>query len=116
MSRASYAGVDQGGRPVQVARPSYNGQFSFDDADEQHTLSFLDAISFRNHLRSVRGAKLSGIGISRLGTEDPQIWDVLEMRDAPSRPALEALSILKSSDTITHVGRGGIGTAETGPG
>ncbi len=108
MSRASYAGVDQTGDRIEVAPPSYNAQFEFTDGEEQHTISFLDAISFFNARKLVIAAKFAGIGINRLGTEDPQIWDVLEMRDATAKASIANLSVLKANDTITHVGRGEI--------
>ncbi len=108
MSRASYAGVDQSGDVTETAAPSYNAQFDFNDGDEEHTISFLDALSFYNARRLMLEAKFAGIGINRLGTEDPQIWDVLDARDATSKAAQKTLSALKATDTITHVGRGEI--------
>ncbi|MDB6173277.1 MAG: polysaccharide deacetylase [Chthoniobacteraceae bacterium] len=108
MSRASYAGADRDGAFVDVAAPGYNGQFSFSEGEDEHTIVFLDAISFYNSLKLVRGAKLGGIGINRLGNEDPQIWDVLEPRGALPEATLKALSVLHATDTITHVGRGEI--------
>ncbi len=110
MSRASYAGADQDAEKVAVAAPSYNGQFDYSGPDGEHTVAFLDAISFYNHLRAVRAAKLGGIGVTRLGTEDPQIWDVLEMRGPPASRALRALGELKTNLTVTNVGRGEIVT------
>lgn len=47
MTRASYAGVDQGPKPVVVAAPNYNGAYSYAEADgDLHRVSFLDAIGF----------------------------------------------------------------------
>lgn len=112
MSRASYAGVDQSGDKVEVIAPSYNAEFDFNDGEDEHTISFLDAISLHNQLRLVRDAKFAGVGIVRLGTEDPQIWDVLEMRGGATKTNLRALSRLKASDTITHVGRGEVVTVD----
>jgi cellulose synthase/poly-beta-1,6-N-acetylglucosamine synthase-like glycosyltransferase/peptidoglycan/xylan/chitin deacetylase (PgdA/CDA1 family)/spore germination protein YaaH len=108
MSRASYAGVDQDGNTVDVEAPAYNGEYDYSEPDGEHTVVFLDAISFYNHLQTTRAAKLGGIGVSRLGTEDPQIWDVLEMRGTPASGALRALGELKSNFTVTNVGRGEI--------
>ncbi len=113
MSRASYAGVDQGAKPVNVAAPNYNGIYSYSDPNGEHTVSFLDAISFYNQLRILRAAKFGGFGISRLGTEDSQIWDVLDLRklvDSSGLPSLQvkALEDLRTRNTITHVGRGEI--------
>ena len=112
MSRASYAGIDVAGDKVETGPPSYNGQFDYSEPNGEHAVSFLDAISFYNHLRTVRAAKFGGIGISRLGTEDPQIWDVLELKGKPNSATLKALGLIKASDTITNVGRGEIVTVD----
>ncbi|MEA3207245.1 MAG: peptidoglycan-N-acetylglucosamine deacetylase [Chthoniobacter sp.] len=108
MSRASYAGVDRDGKVVKVEAPSYNGEYDYSEPGGGHTVSFLDAISFYNQALAVRIAGLGGLGVSRLGTEDPQIWDVLELRTTPGPVARKALGQLRASETITHVGRGEI--------
>ncbi len=117
MSRASYAGADQGPQPVTVAAPNYNATYSYSEADGEHTVAFLDAISFYNQMRTVRAAKLGGLGISRLGTEDPQIWDALDMRPSAktgmlSSVQLASLEELRATETITHIGRGEIVTVD----
>ncbi len=110
MSRASYAGIDQTAVPLAVAAPNYNGIYSYSEPNGEHTVAFLDAISFYDQLRALRAAKLGGIGVSRLGNEDPQIWDTLDLKLVKNTPqtaaALKALGDLKASNTITHVGRG----------
>ena len=112
MSRASYAGVDRDGRTVEVAGPAYNGVFSYSEPAGDHTVSFLDAISFYNQLRSVRRGGFAGVGISRLGTEDPTLWEVLDFPDPPAAGAIAALEKMTPSDTITHVGSGEIVTVD----
>ncbi len=112
MSRASYAGVDLEGRTVEVAAPAYNGVFSYSEEGGDHTVSFLDAISFFNQLRAVRHAGFAGVGISRLGGEDPTLWDIIDTSDPPPAAALAALAKLRANDTITHVGRGEIVTVD----
>ena len=42
---------------VPVIAPSYNGQYDYSEPDGEHTVTFLDAISFHNQLRTVRAAK-----------------------------------------------------------
>ena len=112
MSRASIAGkdADNARDKTEVAPPSYNGHYAYYDQSngDGHSVTFLDAMSFYNELRAVRGAQLGGIGITRLGTEDPQIWDVLEIKGLPTPDNLKTLGALKASDTITNVGRGEI--------
>ena len=112
MSRASYAGLDQDGNKVPVVAPSYNGQYDYSEPTGEHTVTFLDAISFYNQLGLVRAAKFGGIGVTRLGTEDEQIWDVLEMRGPPADGALRALGDLKTNLSVTSVGRGEVVTVD----
>lgn len=105
MSRASYAGADENGA-VALAGPSYNGHFTFTDDRGQHEVWFLDAISAYNQFRVVRAAGLGGVGVDRLGTEDPALWSVLA-RTAPADDAfLAPLEVLKTDETVTHIGRG----------
>jgi len=117
MSRASEAGLDMttSGKSTDVAPPSYNGQYRYFDPNnnQDHTVSFLDAITFYNHLRAARAAEFGGIGVWRLGTEDPQIWDVLELKGQPTPAVLKTLGTIKSTDTITNIGRGEIVEVDT---
>src|SRR5437870_2198268 len=76
MSRASYAEV----AGVTVAAPDYNPYFDYEDADKDHSVWFLDVVTFLNQLRRVREAKAGGVAIYRLGTEDVSIWDALSVR------------------------------------
>lgn len=112
MSRASYAGADQDAEKVTVAAPDYNGQYEYSEPAGEHSVTFLDAISFHNQLRTVRAARFGGLGISRLGTEDPQIWEVMEMRGPPGIGALRALGQLKTNLSVTNVGRGEVVTVD----
>jgi cellulose synthase/poly-beta-1,6-N-acetylglucosamine synthase-like glycosyltransferase/peptidoglycan/xylan/chitin deacetylase (PgdA/CDA1 family)/spore germination protein YaaH len=105
MTRASYSGADTEGGVVMDAR-SHNGRFDYGDDRGSHEVWFLDAISFYNQLREVRRGGLGGVGVNRLGTEDPAVWNVLA-RTAPADDAfLAELGALKTDQTVTHVGRG----------
>src|SRR3954464_724720 len=106
MSRASYAEVET----ATVAAPHYNPYFYYEDADKDHSVWFLDVVTFLNQLRRVREAKAGGFAIYRLGTEDVSIWDALNIpndfkMDFASRSALQ---VLKGTDTIADVGEGEI--------
>ena len=106
MSRASYARVTG----VSVAAPEYNPYFDYEDADKDHSVSFLDVATFLNQLRRVRDAKAGGVAIYRLGTEDVAIWDAFNVRrDFKIEDGLRSLlEILKGTDTIADVGEGEI--------
>ena len=110
MSRASFAGV----KSIESGPPGFNPLFSYEEPGGSHTVCFLDAITFLNHLRAVRAMNLGGIAIQRLGEEDPQIWDVLAMRDVldPPKSALEHLQKMSTSDCVTNVGQGEVVTVD----
>src|SRR5438067_7018498 len=112
MSRASYAEV----AGVTVAAPDYNPYFYYEDADKDHSVWFLDVVTFLNQLRQVREAKAGGIGIYRLGTEDVSIWDALNVhRDFQMDDATRSLlEILRGTDTIADVGEGEIVSVDEG--
>ncbi len=107
MSRASYAGLDRA-NGVLVGPPEYNGRYVYSEPDGEHSVTFLDAVSFFNQLQMARASKLGGVGIYRLGSEDPQVWDVLELKGTPGQSALTALGKMRADATITHIGRGEI--------
>src|SRR5213595_1897538 len=110
MSRAKDAEI----KSVQVQGPSYSPYFYFEDEDTEHGVWFLDAVTFLNELRGVRDEKAGGFALYRLGSEDPAIWDALNVPrdfkfDDQTRQALEPI---KSTDTITDVGDGEIVTVD----
>src|SRR6266702_4460521 len=110
MSRANDAEIGT----VQVQGPSYSPYFYFQDEDAEHGVWFLDAVTFLNELRGVRDEKAGGFALYRLGSEDPAIWDALNVPrgfkfDDQTR---EALELIKSTDTITDVGDGEIVTVD----
>jgi cellulose synthase/poly-beta-1,6-N-acetylglucosamine synthase-like glycosyltransferase/peptidoglycan/xylan/chitin deacetylase (PgdA/CDA1 family)/spore germination protein YaaH len=106
MSRASYAEVEK----TVVEAPHYNPYFYYEDADKDHSVWFLDVVTFLNQLKRVREVKAGGFAIYRLGTEDVAIWDALTIpadfkMDTATRAPLE---VLKGTDTIADVGDGEI--------
>ncbi|HEY2801990.1 MAG TPA: glycosyltransferase [Chthoniobacterales bacterium] len=104
MSRASYAEVPG----FAAGAPDYNPTFSYDDGDDEHTVSFLDATTFLNELRSARRKKAGGIAIFRLGLEDSAIWDAIPLppNARPDARMQSELGILKGTDTIADIGDG----------
>jgi cellulose synthase/poly-beta-1,6-N-acetylglucosamine synthase-like glycosyltransferase/peptidoglycan/xylan/chitin deacetylase (PgdA/CDA1 family)/spore germination protein YaaH len=110
MSRANSAEIET----AEVGPPSYNPYFYFEDGDKEHAVWFLDVATLLNQLREVRKEKAGGFALYRLGTEDPAIWDVLNVRadfrmDNQTRQAVE---VLEGTDTITDVGDGEIVTVD----
>ncbi len=106
MSRASYAEIAS----ATVAGPEYNPYFYYEDSGKEHTVWFLDVVTFLNQLREVREAKAGGFALYRLGSEDTSLWEALNV---PDNFALDArtralLEVLRGTDTITDVGDGEI--------
>ncbi len=106
MSRASYAEVAS----AAVGAPDYNPFLYYEDAAKDHSVWFLDVVTFLNELRALRGVHAGGFAIYRLGTEDTSLWDALNVPadfkiDAATRPLLETL---RGTDTITDIGDGEI--------
>jgi len=110
MSRANDAEIYS----VQVQGPSYSPYFYFQDEDAEHGVWFLDAVTFLNQLRDVRDKKAGGFALYRLGSEDPAIWDALNVpRDFKfDNQTRQALELIKSTDTIADVGDGEIVTVD----
>ena len=110
MSRANDAEIQS----VDVQGPSYSPYFYFEDEDAEHGVWFLDAVTFLNQLREVRDEKAGGFAVYRLGSEDPAIWDALNVpRDFKfDNQTRRALELIRSTDTITDVGDGEIVTVD----
>jgi cellulose synthase/poly-beta-1,6-N-acetylglucosamine synthase-like glycosyltransferase/peptidoglycan/xylan/chitin deacetylase (PgdA/CDA1 family)/spore germination protein YaaH len=110
MSRASYAELNR----VDSQAPMYNPIYSYQEPQKDHTVCFLDAVTFLNQLRAVRASDLGGFAIARLGQEDPQIWDVLGMKDTehPTPEEIKKLNHMDAADTIANVGQGEIVTVD----
>jgi len=106
MSRASNAGVESG----TVAPPEHSSDFYYEDADKEHSVWFLDVVSFLNELHAVRDEQAGGFAIYRLGSEDSAIWPAINLpRQAPMNARVKSeLQILQGNETITDVGEGEI--------
>ncbi len=101
--RASLTGSDFDAR-------SRNPHFMYEEAGTVHSVWFLDAITFLNQLMRARQHRAGGVAISRLGIEDPGIWQVLA-QDPDKRPDQEALAPLETiapGEAIAHIGQGNL--------
>ena len=110
MSRANTAEVKE----TAVEGPGFSPYFDFEEGTRDHTVWFLDAVTFFNQLREVRKAKAGGIALYRLGTEDAAVWDALRLSpdfkiDAQIHQTME---VLEGTDTITDVGDGDVVTVD----
>jgi cellulose synthase/poly-beta-1,6-N-acetylglucosamine synthase-like glycosyltransferase/peptidoglycan/xylan/chitin deacetylase (PgdA/CDA1 family)/spore germination protein YaaH len=110
MSRANDAEIES----AEVQGPGYSPYFYFQDEEKEHAVWFLDAVTFLNQLREVRDQKAGGFALYRLGSEDPAIWDALNVpRDLKlDNQTRQSLELIKSTDTITDVGDGEIVTVD----
>ena len=113
MSRAAYAGEGN----TESGAPEYNPSFDYTLAGVNHEVWFLDAVTFLNQARAARAKSFNGLGLIRLGTEDPQVWTALDLLASPqlSKGDLAQLSFLKTGKTITNIGAGEIITADVSP-
>jgi cellulose synthase/poly-beta-1,6-N-acetylglucosamine synthase-like glycosyltransferase/peptidoglycan/xylan/chitin deacetylase (PgdA/CDA1 family)/spore germination protein YaaH len=108
MARASFARIDpQRGVDFEDGSPDFN-YLSGPDQSEEHELWFLDAVTFFNQRRLIAPFHPGGIGLYRLGQEDPAVWDVLRMN--PEKPldpqAITMLSHLTLDELIASSGTG----------
>jgi cellulose synthase/poly-beta-1,6-N-acetylglucosamine synthase-like glycosyltransferase/peptidoglycan/xylan/chitin deacetylase (PgdA/CDA1 family)/spore germination protein YaaH len=110
MSRAGHSSLSS----CDFDAPSYNPHFVYEDSGTSHTLWFLDAVTFANQLQAGRDRHVGGIAISRLGTEDPGIWDVLKLDPATpfSGANVPAIETIRPGAAIAHIGRGNFITIE----
>ncbi len=106
MSRASNAGVESG----TVAAPEHSSDFYYEDADKEHSVWFLDVVSFLNQLHTLRDQQAGGFAIYRLGSEDSAIWSAINLpRQMPMNSTVKSeLETLQGDETITDVGEGEI--------
>lgn len=110
MSRARYAEPED----VAVDAPTFNPTFAYTDSGVEHTVWFLDAATFLNQLRAARGAGAGGFLLTRLGAEDPQVWDAMRLATAaaPKVADLAPLAAMPSGPIISNLGSGDVVSVE----
>ncbi len=64
--------------PVQWDAATGNPVFRFSAGNQQHEIWFLDAVTALNEILSIRDDGFRGVGLWRLGAEDPGLWKVLQ--------------------------------------
>ena len=108
MARASLAGIDPvKGVDCEEDSPDFN-YLSGPDQNEEHELWFLDAVTLFNQRRLIAPFHPGGIGLYRLGQEDPAVWDALRMNPEkpPDLQSLAKLSQLNLDEFIASSGNG----------
>jgi cellulose synthase/poly-beta-1,6-N-acetylglucosamine synthase-like glycosyltransferase/peptidoglycan/xylan/chitin deacetylase (PgdA/CDA1 family)/spore germination protein YaaH len=85
---------DHGLHP-SMDRATRNPMFAFDDPDStSHIVWYLDGPTAYNQMRRSLAAGAAGVGVWRLGSEDPSLWSVLGRGGlAPSPAPLDSIRI-----------------------
>jgi len=111
LSRAGRAGMEG----CRSEAPSYNPSYSYLEGDTEHTVWFLDAITFVNQVQAANRLHVGGIAISRLGTEDPALWQSMPVAQLTmGRTGSEAVrQPLLPAGLITQVGDGNFLTLDS---
>lgn len=99
MARAAAAGVTTITNYIPYNGPS----FTYHEGTAQHTVWFLDAITFYQQQREILTRHLGGVAIDRIGSEDPSLWQVLDC-GINCDPA--HFRTIPTSDFIATVGQG----------
>ena len=60
-----------------------NPELRYSDAEGQHEIWFLDAATALNQVIDVGQAGFAGVGVWRLGAEDPGLWTILQEKKWP---------------------------------
>ncbi len=113
MTRANRAGLEG----CRVEAPSYNPSFSYLEGDTEHTVWFLDAITFGNQAQAANRLRAGGIAISRLGTEDPALWQAMPLSQltVPRSDSQPVSQPLLPDGMISDVGQGNFLTLDEKP-
>ncbi|HWB97915.1 MAG TPA: glycosyltransferase, partial [Bryobacteraceae bacterium] len=92
---------------IEFDRDAVNPVLRYRDGAGQHEVWFLDAVTGLNHTIDVSDAGFRGIGLWRLGAEDPGLWTVLKPGVWPDDgfdPNL--LSLLTATRSVIRTGEG----------
>ena len=63
--------------PVQWDAATANPVFRFSVGSQQHEIWFLDAVTALNEILAIHDGGFRGVGLWRLGAEDPALWKVM---------------------------------------
>lgn len=115
MARGDYAGLDELQKSgLRASAPTFEPNFTYlDQKGRKHTVWFQDAVTFLNQIVAARRRGMGGIGIDRVGGEDPGIWVALKTA-APLRPeAVKALAVILPGEEVATIGDGCVVSVNT---
>jgi cellulose synthase/poly-beta-1,6-N-acetylglucosamine synthase-like glycosyltransferase/peptidoglycan/xylan/chitin deacetylase (PgdA/CDA1 family)/spore germination protein YaaH len=95
---------------VASIAPELNPTFAYEEGNIRHEVWFLDAVTVLNQARAVVRANPAGMGLWRLGVEDPSVWEAFRLarKRNLTRDDTRVLEHLDPEDHATHVGTGEI--------
>jgi cellulose synthase/poly-beta-1,6-N-acetylglucosamine synthase-like glycosyltransferase/peptidoglycan/xylan/chitin deacetylase (PgdA/CDA1 family)/spore germination protein YaaH len=94
-------------RPPAMDGATLNPTFAWDDPDStSHIVWFLDAATAYNQLLHTQPLGVRGVGVWRLGSEDPSLWTVLDRSGLRRTPA--ALDTIRIGYDVAFIGTGEI--------
>ncbi len=104
LARAAAAGVSD----IGFSKPDWNPHFSYQLGEDERAVWFLDAASFLNQWEAAHGNLVGGVGVYRMGLEDPAIWSILKQPVTTEWKAekLKLLSNIQADDRVAQVGDG----------
>ncbi|MDV6331330.1 polysaccharide deacetylase family protein [Asticcacaulis sp. 201] len=80
--------------PIQFDPASGNAHFLYDEENVRHEVWLLDAVSAWNQLLTISASNVSGVGLWRLGSEDPGIWHAFRDYQTTATPHFNTLTAL----------------------
>ena len=100
--------ADEVGADVETDKTAVNAHFSYKDKNgDAHDVWLLDGISLWNQVQTAFDSKTAGVGIWRLGLEDPSIWKFLRLRE-PGSFDPKNLSSVHTLQSVNFDGEGEI--------
>ena len=104
------AAATESKKAIQWDSQSNNPVLRYSANGQQHEIWFLDAVTALNQIVAVHDANFRGLGLWRLGAEDPGLWHVLKSGAwPPDRFNTGALTVLAADQGAPrHYGRGEI--------
>ena len=107
MARAADAGVDPASVDTAEDSPHFN-YLGGESESQEHEVWFLDAVTFANERLLIAPYHPAGIALYTLGSEDPDVWDLLQKEPvvATGSKALGDLSTISLEKQIASTGSG----------